>query len=316
MKKSPVSEATTNKGKGKGKGDMKKKTPVSSEASNNKGKATAPRTTTYTRGRKRKHVDEPQQQEQAAPAPAPSSTQGRSFTFQLSEPDVLDCPICFDPLTIPVYQCENGHVACSTCCIRLEEKCPTCCLPIGSIRVRVLEKLLESMKVPCSHAKYGCSATFSYTDKRVHESNCLFVPCYCPHTDCDFVSSFFDLPLHFISEHGSSAAVRFSHDKPFAVTLSEDDDEAIVLQEETDDTLFVLHNFVFSLGKAVNVCCIQPDSLPKYRFEIMAKSQGSSLEWKSFTMNIQSSNVDTTLSSRFLVIPSDYFGDLEICIHM
>ncbi|MED6193608.1 hypothetical protein PIB30_021260 [Stylosanthes scabra] len=290
---------------------MKKSSPVS-EAT--KGKSTAPRTTT-TRSRKRKHVELPQQQEQAAAA-APSPTQGRSFTFLLSEPDVLDCPICFDPLTIPVYQCENGHVACSTCCISLEEKCPSCCLPIGSIRVRVLEKVLESIKVQCSHAKYGCKVTLSYSDKCVHEFNCLFMPCHCPHADCDFVSSFYDLPLHFISEHGSSAAVRFSYDKPFAVTLQSEDDQAIVLQEETDDTLFVLHNFVFSLGNAVNVCCIQPDSLPKYRFEILGKSKGSSLEWKSFTMNIQSSSVDTTLSSRFLVIPSDYFADLETCIHM
>ncbi|MED6193609.1 hypothetical protein PIB30_021261 [Stylosanthes scabra] len=280
-----------------------KKSSQASEASNKgkgKGKSTAPRSTT-TRSRKRKHVEE-QEEEQVADAVVASSTQGsNSFTALISDKDVLDCPICFDPWTIPIYQ-----------------KCPTCSLQMGSIRVRALEKVLESMKVPCSHAKHGCNATFSYTSKCAHESNCIFVPCHCPHTDCDFVSSFYDLPLHFISEHDSSAAVRFSYDEPFTVTLQSEEDEAIVLQEEADDTLFVLHNFVFNLGKAVNVCCIQPDSLPKYGFQILAKSSmGSSLEWKSLTKNIQRSTVDTTFSSEFLVVPSDYFGDdLEICIRM
>ncbi|MED6205208.1 hypothetical protein PIB30_015768 [Stylosanthes scabra] len=296
---------------------MKKSSQDSEGSNNGKGKDTAPRSTT-TRSRKRKHVEE--QEQVAAPAAVvASSTQGSSsFTVLISDPDVLDCPICFDSFTIPIYQCENGHAACSTCCINLE-KCPTCSLQMGSIRVRALEKVLESMKVPCSHAKYGCNATFSYTAKSAHESNCIFVPCHCPHTDCDFVSSFYDLPLHFISEHDSSAAVRFSYDEPFTVTLHQsEDDGVIVLQEETDDTLFILHSFMFSLGKAVNVCCIQPDSLPKYRFEILAKSsKGSSLEWKSLTVNIQRSTVDTTLSSEFLLIPSGYFGDdLEICIRM
>ncbi|CAH8383812.1 unnamed protein product [Eruca vesicaria subsp. sativa] len=26
---------------------------------------------------------------------------------------VLDCPICMEPLSIPIFQCDNGHLACA-----------------------------------------------------------------------------------------------------------------------------------------------------------------------------------------------------------
>ncbi|XP_020990034.1 E3 ubiquitin-protein ligase SINA-like 10 [Arachis duranensis] len=253
-----------------------------------------------------------------------SSAQDKSFSFFLSDPDVLDCPICFNPLTTPVYQCENGHVACSACCSRiLEKKCASCFLSIGSIRSRALEKVLESIKVPCANAEYGCTETLRYSDKSGHESQCNFVPCSCPHSDCNFVSSFSDLPAHYRTEHGSSASagVRFSYDKPFKVTLDSDDDVTI-LQEVNGEKLFIVHNFVAGLGNAVSVFCIQPELLPNYRCQISAKSNGCSLEMNSFTKNIQNSamaRLATILSSRFLVIPTDYFGagqprNFEICI--
>ena len=43
---------------------------------------------------------------------------------------LMECPICYDELSPPVYQCCNGHVVCKTCLERLEQsrarECPTC----------------------------------------------------------------------------------------------------------------------------------------------------------------------------------------------
>ncbi|MED6159968.1 hypothetical protein PIB30_047128 [Stylosanthes scabra] len=238
------------------------------------------------------------------------SVEDNSFTVFLSDPDILHCPICFHPFTNVIYQCENGHVACSVCCVNLGNKCASCSLPIGSIRNRALEKVLESIKLPCPNAKHGCNDTLLYSEKCGHESKCFFVPCTCPHKDCEFVSSVFDLPAHFRSEHGSSTVVRFLYSEPFNITLKAEDEDTI-LQAESDGKLFILQNLVTSLGNAVNVFCIQPDSMAIYQCEISAMSNGCSLGIKYHAKNIQKFTVSTDLSSRFLVIPSGYFGASE-----
>ncbi|KAK1363650.1 RING-type E3 ubiquitin transferase [Heracleum sosnowskyi] len=101
----------------------------------------------------------------------------------LTDTDVLDCAICFEPFTIPVYQCDNGHTACSSCCGKLRNKCPSCCSPIGYNRCRALEKVLEAAKITCSNSKYGCKEKVSYSMKRASmkfkflqaQDNTLFV---------------------------------------------------------------------------------------------------------------------------------------------
>ncbi|CAA7057590.1 unnamed protein product [Microthlaspi erraticum] len=48
--------------------------------------------------------------------------------------DVINCPVCCEPLAVPIFQCENGHLDCSSCCPKLSNKCPACALPVGHIR--------------------------------------------------------------------------------------------------------------------------------------------------------------------------------------
>uniref|UniRef100_A0A0D3E845 RING-type domain-containing protein n=1 Tax=Brassica oleracea var. oleracea TaxID=109376 RepID=A0A0D3E845_BRAOL len=71
----------------------------------------------------------------------------RSATLDL---EVLDCPICTEPLIAPIFQCDNGHTVCSICCPKLRNKCPFCALPIGDKRCRAMEKVFESISL--SHA--------------------------------------------------------------------------------------------------------------------------------------------------------------------
>ncbi|KAL5809984.1 hypothetical protein ACOSQ3_026680 [Xanthoceras sorbifolium] len=130
-------------------------------------------------------------------------SQNGSIFVILTDPEVLDCFICFDPLTIPVFQCENGHVACSSCCSKLGNKCPSCCSPIGHNRCRAIEKVLESVKVICANSKYGCKETMSYSQSHDHEKTCRHAPCSCPLSDCCFVGSSSQLYQHFIGRHNS-----------------------------------------------------------------------------------------------------------------
>lgn len=107
----------------------------------------------------------------------------------LSDLDVLDCKICFEPLTIPVYQCVSGHTACSQCCTRLKNKCASCTRKTGKNRCRAIEEVLESVKTTCCYQDYGCKAVIAYCRKQKHEKTCSFAPFMCPFSRCDFHGS-------------------------------------------------------------------------------------------------------------------------------
>nr|AFK36482.1 unknown [Lotus japonicus] len=228
----------------------------------------------------------------------------RSVPVIITDPDVLDCCICYEPLSVPVFQCENGHVACSSCCARLRNKCPMCLMPIGYNRCRAMEKLLESIKISCLNAKYGCKEVFSYSMKSDHAKECVYIPILCPHTDCDFVASSKELSLHVSHRHVGSG-VQFTYDKFITVFLNTDQKE-IVLQEQNDAHLFIVHNKLELLGNTVHISCIGPKSMAGFHYDILARSRGSTLILQSVTKIIQA--IGHASSSVFLLIPSKFFG--------
>ncbi|KAE9603268.1 putative aminoacyltransferase, E1 ubiquitin-activating enzyme [Lupinus albus] len=214
-----------------------------------------------------------------------SNTRDRSISITLMDPDVLDCCICYEPFSAPIFQCENGHIACSNCCSRLGNKCPMCSMPIGYNRCRAIEKVLESIKMSCLNTKYGCKEKFNYSKKNDHEKECIYIPCLCPHPGCDFVAASKELSLHFSHRHIGSAI-------PF---------------EKNDGSLFIVHNSREHLGNIVHLGCIGPKSIKGFHYEILARSQGSSLILTSLTKIIQGFFPNPPSTGR-LLIPSDFFG--------
>ncbi|GJS57217.1 aminotransferase-like mobile domain-containing protein [Tanacetum coccineum] len=93
----------------------------------------------------------------------------------LNDPCALDCSICLEPLWTPVFQCENAHLACSSCCSKLKSKCSCCGYSYS--RCRGLEKVTESIgKISCKYAKYGCKETHPYNKKSKHEKYYVHFP--------------------------------------------------------------------------------------------------------------------------------------------
>ncbi|PRQ22774.1 putative aminoacyltransferase, E1 ubiquitin-activating enzyme [Rosa chinensis] len=104
-----------------------------------------------------------------------ASREGSNIMITLTDPGLLDCPICCEPLTIPVFQCDqNGHTGGSLCCTKISNKCPSCSCPIGSNRCRAIEKVVESSTCPCRNIKYGCNIPVTYNKKNEHEKTCMF----------------------------------------------------------------------------------------------------------------------------------------------
>ena len=73
--------------------------------------------------------------------------------------DLLECPICFETIdSVPIYQCQNGHVVCKNCHPKLKT-CPICRVDIikkskrdGLIRNLKLEEMVERLQSSVSEA--------------------------------------------------------------------------------------------------------------------------------------------------------------------
>nr|ACJ84732.1 unknown [Medicago truncatula] len=65
--------------------------------------------------------------------------------------ELLECPVCTNSMYPPIHQCHNGHTLCSTCKTRVHNRCPTCRQELGDIRCLALEKVAESLELPCKY---------------------------------------------------------------------------------------------------------------------------------------------------------------------
>ncbi|KAL6960913.1 RING-type E3 ubiquitin transferase [Sarracenia purpurea var. burkii] len=229
------------------------------------------------------------------------------LTLTLTDPDVLDCPICLEPLISPVFQCENGHVSCSSCCTKLGNKCPSCSWPIGYNRCRAIERVIESAKVVCRNTKYGCKEIVSYNKVHDHEETCIYAPCSCPLSYCTFVGYWKHLSLHFTSTH-SNIAKRFRYNTIVLINLDKHQ-ASLILQELNEGEIFILNNGIVLLGNVMSVSCIGPSSSKKgFSYNLIARNGGSSVRLQSFTENIPGRVDHSPPLKRFLLVPRDFVG--------
>ncbi|VVB09128.1 unnamed protein product [Arabis nemorensis] len=188
-----------------------------------------------------------------------SSSKDSSLSVTLLDPDVLDCPICCEPLKTPIFQCDNGHLACSVCCTKVRNRCPSCTLPIGYIRCRAMEKVIESSRVSCPNAKYGCKEIMLCGNRFSHEKLCVYTPCSCPIGNCDYTGYYQDLNKHVRVKHKDDV-ITFSSDNSVSISL-DPDEKTTVLQEEDCGEVIVVQVFKGLHLVYVSVSCIQPSSV-------------------------------------------------------
>uniref|UniRef100_A0A0E0G536 RING-type E3 ubiquitin transferase n=1 Tax=Oryza nivara TaxID=4536 RepID=A0A0E0G536_ORYNI len=100
-------------------------------------------------------------------------------------------------------RCQNGHTLCSTCKTRVHNRCPTCRQELGDIRCLALEKVAESLELPCKYYSLGCPEIFPYYSKLKHESQCNFRPYNCPYagSECSVVGDIPFLVAHLRDDH-------------------------------------------------------------------------------------------------------------------
>lgn len=115
---------------------------------------------------------------------------------------LFECPVCFDYVLPPIFQCESGHLICNTCKERVQ-CCPSCRGRLGTVRNLAMEKVAETVKFPCKYASNGCSTRLLHTEKRIHEASCERRPyaCPCPGTSCKWEGPLDDVLNHLLTAH-------------------------------------------------------------------------------------------------------------------
>ncbi|CAG9818038.1 unnamed protein product [Phaedon cochleariae] len=83
----------------------------------------------------------------------------------------LRCPICMEYMISKIYNCENGHVLCDACKLRLTE-CPSCRTKLGGLRNFPLENLADELVLACIFSKNGCAFTGRLELLSQHEKEC------------------------------------------------------------------------------------------------------------------------------------------------
>ncbi|KAF8093561.1 hypothetical protein N665_0383s0186 [Sinapis alba] len=181
----------------------------------------------------------------------------------------LDCPICMEPLTIPIFQCDNGHIACSSCCPKLKNKCPSCALPVGHNRCRAME---------------------TFWKESTHEKDCTFAEyCSCPVKDCNYTGSYIDLYDHYLSsihlKRNSDLKVppnRFSCGISFGIKMNIND-KILIQRTSVKRLLFPVQCFKESFGVYVTVSCIAPSTpqVGQFSYCLFYTVDGHTMTYKS-----------------------------------
>ncbi|XP_010496730.1 PREDICTED: E3 ubiquitin-protein ligase SINA-like 2, partial [Camelina sativa] len=206
----------------------------------------------------------------------------------LFELDLLDCPICCLPLTSPIFQCENGHIQCYRCYKRLMRyKCPSCSLPVGNIRSRLVERIVEAVNISCPNARLGCTKKWSYSKdgrESSHQKECSFTLCYCPDPNCYYTGAYKDLAAHFIAKHKANySKFRSGQTDDAWLRITE---KVLVLQENEDGPLVVVQCLKGAHGLYVTVNCIAPPTpgVGEFSYRLLFRSGIHDVAYRSNEM--------------------------------
>lgn len=117
----------------------------------------------------------------------------------------MECPVCYNYLLSPIYQCINGHSICEICKNQLNTECPVCREEFQENRNLVLEKMTQFIVYPCKHYKSGCLYTCKASEIQNHEKRCVFGPYKCPLKEapinCNWEASFAEVTNHIDNQH-------------------------------------------------------------------------------------------------------------------
>lgn len=240
---------------------------------------------------------------------------------------ILECPVCYENITPPIYQCKEGHLVCNDC-RKSCRKCPTCRGPLGNIRNRALEQCVANVKVSCKFKELGCHCKILLSKANNHAENCLYRPYKCPRSrsNCKWEGQLHEVVDHLLTRHNMNVTEETQiGNEPLIINETYSNPDGIKnavwegpivkvnklkdSDEETVDENFIIHfeqkpngqyvSFVRYIGSHQNA--------NKYRYKICCTRHGRKLEWTGIPKSIRSSAKDIMSVSDCLVIEKNMY---------
>ncbi|KAL0714531.1 hypothetical protein Bca4012_021510 [Brassica carinata] len=205
-------------------------------------------------------------------------------TATLDDLDAIECPLCFKPLTIPIFQLWNGF--------------------------------LNYLEFPCPNAELGCSEIISFAETSTHLKICAFTQRACPFSSCDFVCFNKDLYDHSVAKHCESAYMFECGEPVFIYPLN---GKRVILKERTTEgegEIVIVECFDTPQGRIFYASCIGPgEEELSYTFKLF--SSCSDRLWFESVLKRVRHVTDEVPDEHFMLVPSCMCPDYKfyICIH-
>ncbi|XP_060865356.1 uncharacterized protein LOC132941357 isoform X1 [Metopolophium dirhodum] len=181
---------------------------------------------------------------------------------------LFECPVCFEHIVPPIFQCLLGHLICNKC-VLMCENCPTCRNPFNSKRNLYMEKVGYLVKFPCRNALTGCKQQMFVGQKEVHEQECCYRHYQCFFTNCAWKGYYPELHSHMINNHNNCI---------------------LTGSEQTLDIMLPNNNQTykwFLLSHCEYFAVIAHSSMPPRRVKIQVNFIGPAVKAKQFNFSVQ-----------------------------
>ncbi|XP_025204721.1 uncharacterized protein LOC112601353 isoform X2 [Melanaphis sacchari] len=181
---------------------------------------------------------------------------------------LFECPVCFEHIVPPIFQCLLGHLICNKC-VLMCANCPTCRNPFNSKRNLYMEKVGYLVKFPCRNALTGCKQQMFVGQKEVHEQECCYRHYQCFFTNCAWKGYYPELHSHMISNHSSD--ILTGSEQTFDIMLPH-------FNHKTYKWFLLSHSEYFAV--------IAHSSIPPRRVKIQVNFIGPAVKAKQFKFSV------------------------------
>ncbi|XP_065861737.1 E3 ubiquitin-protein ligase SINAT2-like [Euphorbia lathyris] len=238
-----------------------------------------------------------------------SGNVGTSSTSDVQ--NLLECPVCMNLMYPPIYQCPNGHTLCSSCKARVHNSCPTCRGELGNIRCLALEKVAESLELPCKYQIMGCPDIFPYYGNLKHEKNCKYRPYNCPYAgaECTVTGDVHLLVMHLKHDHKVDMHDGCTFNHRYVKSNPQEIDNATWMLTIFNcfGRQFCLHFEAFQIGMApVYMAFLRfmgsDDEARQFSYSLEVGGNGRKLIWQGIPRSIRDSHKKVRDSQDGLII--------------
>ncbi|KAI3446407.1 hypothetical protein Pfo_003072 [Paulownia fortunei] len=225
--------------------------------------------------------------------------------------ELLQCPTCANSMYPPIHQCPNGHTLCGNC-KSTQHCCPTCRCEFGNIRCLALEKVAESLELPCKYQTLGCHDLFPYYGKLKHEKHCPFRPYNCPYasSECSVTGDIPFLVAHLKEDHAVDMHEGCTFNHRYVKSNSHEVENAkwMLTVFSCFGRQFCLHFEAFLLGTAPVYMAFlrffgEDGEAKKFSYTLEVSAFGRKVVWQGVPRSIRDSHRKVRDSQDGLIIP-------------